>query len=31
MMPAVPEFVDRVDVEKGIFVKVIPGMLEDEE
>lgn len=31
MMPAVSEFVDRVDVEKGIYVKVIPGMLEDEE
>ena len=31
MMPAVPEFVDSVDLEKGIFVKVIPGMLEDEE
>ena len=30
-MPAVPEFVKRVDPEKGIFVRVIPGMLEDEE
>ncbi len=31
MMPAVPEFVDRVDIESGIYVRVIPGMLEDEE
>lgn len=30
-MPAVPEFVKRVDPEKGIFVRVIPGMLEDGE
>ena len=31
MMPAVDEFVDRVEIEKGIYVRVIPGMLEDEE
>ena len=31
MMPAVPEFVDRVDIESGIYVRVISGMLEDEE
>ncbi len=31
MMPAVREFVKQVDIEKGIFVKVIPGMLDDEE
>ena len=30
MMPAVPEFVKRVDVENGIFVKVIPGLLSDD-
>ena len=28
MMPAVPEFVDRVDIKKGIFVKPIEGMLD---
>ena len=28
MMPVVPEFVDRVDIEKGIFVKPIEGMLD---
>ena len=31
MMPAVSEFVDRIDIESGIYVRVIPGMLEDEE
>ena len=31
MMPAVDEFVDRVDIEKGIYVRVIPGLLDDEE
>ena len=30
MMPAVPEFVKRIDVESGIFVKVIPGLLTDD-
>lgn len=30
-MPAVPEFIKRTELEKGIFVRVIPGMLEDEE
>lgn len=30
-MPAVPEFVKRVEPEKAVFVRVIPGMLEDEE
>ena len=28
MIPAVAEFVDRVDVEKGIFVRPIDGMLD---
>jgi len=28
MIPAVAEFVDRVDVEKGIFVRPIEGMLD---
>ncbi len=30
MMPAVKEFVKRVDVESGIFVEVIPGLLSDD-
>ncbi len=30
MMPAVPEFVKRVDLENGIFVKIIPGLLSDD-
>ncbi len=30
MMPAVKEFVKRVDIEKGIFVEVIPGLLTDD-
>ncbi|MBE6537856.1 MAG: 16S rRNA processing protein RimM [Ruminococcaceae bacterium] len=30
MMPAVPEFVKRVDVESGIFVTPIPGMLDED-
>ncbi len=29
MMPAVKEFVKKVDLENGIFVEVIPGLLED--
>ena len=29
MMPAVDEFVKKIDIEKGIFVSPIPGMLED--
>ncbi|MBQ8207118.1 MAG: 16S rRNA processing protein RimM [Clostridia bacterium] len=28
MMPAVSEFVKKIDIEKGIFVSPIPGMLE---
>lgn len=30
MIPAVAEFVDRIDVESGIYVTPIPGLLEDE-
>ncbi len=30
MMPAVKEFVKKVDLEKGIFVEVIPGLLTDD-
>jgi 16S rRNA processing protein RimM len=30
MMPAVPEFVKKIDVDSGIFVKVIPGLLSDD-
>ncbi len=30
MMPAVKEFVKKVDIEKGIFVEVIPGLLTDD-
>lgn len=30
LIPAVSEFVSEVDVEKGIFVTPIPGLLEDE-
>lgn len=29
MIPAVDEFVDRVEIDKGLFVRPIPGMLED--
>ena len=29
MMPAVAEFVKKTDLEKGVFVEVIPGMLYD--
>ena len=29
MMPGVKEFVKRIDIEKGIFVEVIPGLLSD--
>lgn len=29
MMPAVDEFIDRVDLEKGIFVRPISGMFDD--
>ncbi len=29
MMPAVKEFVKRTDIEKGVYVEVIPGMLYD--
>ena len=28
MIPAVSEFIDRIDLEKGIFVRPIPGMLD---
>ncbi len=31
MMPAVSEFVKRIDIDKGVFVSPIPGMLEDED
>ena len=30
MMPAVKEFVKRVDVENGVYVEVIPGLLSDD-
>ena len=30
MLPAVKEFIDRIDLEKGIFVSPIPGFFEDE-
>ena len=30
MMPAVKEFVKSIDLEKGIFVEVIPGLLTDD-
>ncbi len=30
MMPAVKEFVKKVDIEKGVFVEVIPGLLSDD-
>ena len=30
MMPAVEEFVKNVDLDKGIFVKTIPGLLSDD-
>ncbi len=30
MMPVVEEFVKRVDLEKGIFVETIPGLLTDD-
>lgn len=30
MMPAVEEFVKRVDLDKGIFVETIPGLLSDD-
>jgi len=29
MIPVVDEFIDRVDLDEGIFVRPIPGMLED--
>ncbi|MBQ7383165.1 MAG: 16S rRNA processing protein RimM [Clostridia bacterium] len=29
MIPVVPEFIDRVEIGKGIFVRPISGMLED--
>ena len=28
MIPAVGEFIDRIDLEKGVFVRPIPGMLD---
>lgn len=31
MIPAVPEFIRRVDTEKGVFVTPIGGMLDDDE
>ena len=30
MIPAVDEFIDRVDIDKGIYVRVISGMFDDE-
>lgn len=30
MMPAVKEFVKNIDLERGIFVKTIPGLLSDD-
>ena len=30
MMPAVEEFVKKIDLDKGIFVKTIPGLLSDD-
>jgi hypothetical protein len=30
MMPVVEEFVKRVDLESGIYVEVIPGLLTDD-
>lgn len=30
MMPAVEEFVKKIDLENGIFVKTIPGLLSDD-
>lgn len=30
MMPAVKEFVKRIDVETGVYVEVIPGLLTDD-
>ena len=30
MMPAVEEFVKKIDLEKGIFVETIPGLLSDD-
>ncbi len=30
MMPAVKEFVKKTDLEKGVFVEVIPGLLSDD-
>ncbi len=30
MMPAVKEFVKNIDVDKGVFVEVIPGLLSDD-
>ena len=29
LLPMVPAFLDRVDVEEGVFVRPIPGLLED--
>ena len=28
LVPAVKEFIDRVDLEKGIYIKPIPGLLD---
>ncbi len=30
MMPAVEEFVKKIDLEKGVFVETIPGLLSDD-
>lgn len=29
LMPAVPEFVDRIDLDEGIFVRPIPGIFDE--
>ena len=31
MMPAVEEFVKKIDLEKGVFVETIPGLLSDDQ
>lgn len=30
MLPAVAEFINRIDIEKGIFITPIPGLFDDE-
>ena len=31
MIPAVDEFIDRIDIDNGIYVRVIPGIFDDED